>query len=151
MEDSYTSHCATPAWCPMCIEGIPKNSQDILADLAHPQQDGTFEHSIGFEPHIWFTKPALYQLSYRVHCARFLLTFVERSFSIWRPDRAIALFRWKDFTKNHVERVGFEPTTSSSSGKHSTTELPFQIYRIPCEEVTRIAPLATRPIKIFAL
>ena len=27
---------------PMYIKGIPKNSQDILADLVHPQQDGTF-------------------------------------------------------------------------------------------------------------
>ena len=101
----------------MCIEGIPKNSQDILADLAHPQQDGTFEHSIGFEPHIWFTKPALYQLSYRVHCARFLLTFVERSFSIWRPDRVespclegrISLrIMWRLLNSNQLLRI-FSP------------------------------------------
>ena len=42
------------------------------------------------------------------HCARFLLTFVERSFSIWRPDRAIALFRrreWYRVDSNHQRQV----------------------------------------------
>lgn len=54
----------------MYIKGILSNSQDTLTDLVHPQQDGTFEHSIGFEPHFWFTRPALYLLSYRMHESR---------------------------------------------------------------------------------
>ena len=84
----------------MYIKGILSNSQDKLADLVHPQQDGTFVRVEVVETSFSGWKPDTLAVVLHPHCARFLLTFVERSFSIWRPDRAIALFRRKDFAKN---------------------------------------------------
>ena len=64
----------------MYIKGILSNSQDKLADLVHPQQDGTFVRVEVVETSFSGWKPDTLAVVLHSHFARFLLAFARGRF-----------------------------------------------------------------------